>query len=237
MYLLINSNKPKDLNTSDSLYFRRLKKMENKKLEILVVEDTIENMKVAQNYFNQKKDIAVDYATDYNQAIKKIKNKKYNGLITDLFMPEKKGAERDFFLLKDLFGKIYNKIYQDFEEEIAKGEGASDYKLNYCYELKDYIFSKKGNAPFGLLIAEKAEEMGIPYVIATSLFHHNHLAEPVNYYGYNCLKNFSVHKGCIVTGDKGENVKLKQEYWEEAYAKLNEKINERRSKENGKRKF
>lgn len=208
-----------------------------KKIKILIVEDNPENLKVAQDYFNQKKDIAVDYATDFNQAMTKLKNKRYDGLITDLFMPDKKGTERDLFLLKNLYFKIYNKIYQDFEQEIAKGEKADgselrelDYKLNCCYELRDEIFLNKGNAPLGILIAEKAEEMNIPYVIATSLFHHNHLAEPLFYYAYRSLKNCEIEEGNIMTGGEGENSKLRKEYWERVFTHLKEKINKKINK-------
>jgi CheY-like chemotaxis protein len=205
-----------------------------KRIKILLVEDNPENLRVAQDYFNQKKDIVVDYATDFNQAMGKLKNKRYDGLITDLFMPDKKRAERDFFLLKNLYLKIYNKIHQDFEKEIAKGEKANssilrelDYKLNCCYELRDEIFLNKKNAPLGILIAEKAEEMKIPYVIATSLYHHNHLAEPVFYYCYKYLKNCEIEEGDIITGGEGENLKLKREYWEKVFTRLITRLNKK----------
>jgi len=199
-----------------------------KLLEILVVEDTLENMEVARSYFDQRKDIAVGYVTNYDQAMKKLEDKKYDGVITDLFMPEKEEGNDPFFL-RDFYMKLYETIYQD----IGRSEYGRylDRVLNCCYELREEIFSKKGNAPLGILIAEKAKEKEIPYVIATSLFHHNNLAEPAFYYIRHELRGL-VEEGAIRDGYE-ENVKLKPEYWERVLLKIEGMIKQK--EENDKR--
>ena len=67
-----------------------------KKLEILVVEDNLEYIKVAKNYFNGVQDINVDYAMDRTNALLKLESKKYDGVITDRSMPADEGKPLKF---------------------------------------------------------------------------------------------------------------------------------------------
>ncbi len=67
-----------------------MKKMTKEKLEILVVEDTLENMKIAKQYFDSVENIGADYATHRDEAISMLDQKKYDGVITDRSIPGKK---------------------------------------------------------------------------------------------------------------------------------------------------
>jgi len=67
--------------------------MKGNKLEILVVEDTPENLAVAREYFNSQKDLVVDYATYRDEAISMLDNKKYDGVITDKSIPKTKDGK------------------------------------------------------------------------------------------------------------------------------------------------
>ncbi|MEM7819348.1 MAG: response regulator [Candidatus Aenigmatarchaeota archaeon] len=203
-----------------------------KKMKILLVEDQEENRRAAQQYFTQKDHVHVEYAIDYNQAVEKLNKELYDGIITDIFMPQETGTnERRLGI--EAYKKIYFKIYDDFEREAAKEEGSYfihtiDHVLNCCYELKEKLFEGNNNQPLGVLIAEKAEELGIPCVIATSLFHHHVMAEPVFYYVYHSdsLKKCKIYEGEIVTDGSGRNLKTTQEYWDEVYTALLSRIKE-----------
>lgn len=55
--------------------------------EILVVEDTIENLAIAKKFYNSQDDFNFDYAMDRNTALSMFESKKYDGVITDQSMP------------------------------------------------------------------------------------------------------------------------------------------------------
>jgi len=66
--------------------------MENKKLEILVVEDREENRQAAKEFFDQLGKFSVDYATNLEEAKELLKKKDYFLGIFDLDMPVKDGG-------------------------------------------------------------------------------------------------------------------------------------------------
>ncbi|MCA9487820.1 MAG: response regulator [Nanoarchaeota archaeon] len=61
--------------------------MKENKLEILVVEDTPENLAVAKEFYNSQDNLVVDYATNREDALSLIDSKKYDGVITDRTIP------------------------------------------------------------------------------------------------------------------------------------------------------
>jgi len=69
-------------------------KMENEKpLEILVVDDRTENRMVAQEYFNTRTDVKVDFATSYSEGLQKLREGLYAIGIFDLELPRMEGSE------------------------------------------------------------------------------------------------------------------------------------------------
>lgn len=62
-----------------------------KKLEVLVVEDTQEHIENAKKL--REKGYAVDVVVNYRGAIRAIKEKKYDVVLTDLFFPWAQGAD------------------------------------------------------------------------------------------------------------------------------------------------
>jgi len=65
--------------------------MTNKKLEVLVVEDRAENRQSAKEFFDHLGKFSVDYATNLEEAKKKLMSKDYILGIFDLDMPVKEG--------------------------------------------------------------------------------------------------------------------------------------------------
>ena len=61
--------------------------MEKTKLEILIVEDNETNIAAAREYFSQRKDISVDFATNYLQALKLLEEKTYSAAMVDVHFP------------------------------------------------------------------------------------------------------------------------------------------------------
>lgn len=121
-------------------------------LEILVVEDMPMFVENAKQVLTQE-GVKVDIAMDYNEAIKKINSKKYDGCLIDLYFPEKKGSGN-----KEL-GKT---ILDECEKEgIKRG----------IESLREEICSKdESEQPLGLLIGKTLKEKGIPFVIVSSVY-------------------------------------------------------------------
>ena len=67
--------------------------MERKPLEILVVEDREENREAAREYFNTRDDVHVDFATSYDEGLRKLQEGLYGIGIFDLELPRTEGAE------------------------------------------------------------------------------------------------------------------------------------------------
>lgn len=81
------------------------------------------------------------------------------------------------------------------------------------------------NQALGVLVAELASQSSIPFIIATSTFHHDNLTQLV--YSYTIGKGWPT----IVDVSKGEPEKSEQVFWEKAYGALAqtiEKIQKRR---------
>ena len=66
---------------------------ENKKLEILVVDDREENREAAKKYFSTRKEVNVDFAETYNDGLKKLNEKVYAFGIFDIELPKNKAEK------------------------------------------------------------------------------------------------------------------------------------------------
>jgi len=64
-------------------------------LEILVVDDKSENRAGAKAYFDTRQDVRVDYATNYEDAERKIQEKPYAFGLFDVQMPRTDGKETE----------------------------------------------------------------------------------------------------------------------------------------------
>jgi DNA-binding NtrC family response regulator len=67
--------------------------MENikKLLEILVVDDREENLDAAKRFFDTQENVTADYASDFQEAMKKMNRRVYAYAILDVELPNKKG--------------------------------------------------------------------------------------------------------------------------------------------------
>ena len=64
-----------------------------KQLDILIVEDREENRRAAQEYFNMRDDVCVDFATNYNEGMRKLQGGLYGVGIFDLELPRNEEDE------------------------------------------------------------------------------------------------------------------------------------------------
>jgi len=104
-------------------------------------------------------------------------------------------------IAKNSLGVAYSKSDQSFSD--------------YYGELEDAIQKSEDNQPLGLLVAHEVEKMNLPFMLVTSKYHHNHLAEPV--FAYACKKGWRIAE-CYKSDKKGT-----PEFWKGAFDQLKEK--------------
>jgi len=132
--------------------------------KILLVEDDEKNRIAALNYFSKRKDLQVEVAMDYNQAMKSLEKEKFDAAIIDLFMPQQIG-NNDISLGR----KIVRKIAENVD---WLGE-------RYIETMEKAMLDSPSNQPLGLEIAEKLKELRVLFTIATSTSHHDEIAGPI----------------------------------------------------------
>jgi len=189
--------------------------MENEKqrqLEILVVEDQPKYREAAKKFFYARDDVQVSYTDNSDKALEDISE--VDGALIDVFM-------QGSLALKD-------RALKKLAEYQTKGNEERYYKSF------DSIRKDIGNeGPIGLVILEKAEELDIPYVLVSSLFHHNMKLEAVTQFMIYSGRNMNFREG---NDGFGEEPTLKEkemekefykdypEYWEKAYEQLSKQF-------------
>ncbi|MBI4163638.1 MAG: response regulator [Candidatus Aenigmarchaeota archaeon] len=89
---------------------------------------------------------------------------------------------------------------------------------NYYGTLMKAIEESEANQPLGILVAERADELALPFVLATSTSHHDLLTQPVQNYA-------SDRRWTLVDcGPNREDDKASAEFWERAFRELERKL-------------
>ncbi|MBI4152625.1 response regulator [Candidatus Woesearchaeota archaeon] len=128
-------------------------------LDILVVEDDPDCTKAARVVLEPYKEVNPDYARDLTEAMQLIGSKRYNGVLLDLFFPERTGSG-----LKEKA----RELLREFEE---------DETLAY---LKERVNSANESLqPLGLLVAKRLKQENTSFVfVSTAGFGHGMKTNP-----------------------------------------------------------
>ncbi|MBU0457021.1 MAG: response regulator [Nanoarchaeota archaeon] len=244
--------------------------------KILLVEDNPKYASSAEQYLASRSQ-AVALAKDYSQAMDRLRNPDFDGVISDCFFPETTGsgntavgkeliermAKSDSRERKMVEGLEVLGQYVDLEDQdmrkyarfligtsqerdisqspvvrvvkqvsmlgkeaatmIAKNTLGMVYRENqapkdYYGALMKAIEESEANQPLGLLVAEKADELSLPLVLATSTHHHDILTQPV--------QDYASSKGwrLVDCGPNREDDKASPEFWERAFGELERKL-------------
>jgi CheY-like chemotaxis protein len=201
-------------------------------LEILVVEDN-EKFRKAAEEFLKTREVSVTYAGDYAEAIPLLDSRRFGYAAIDCFFPRETGSDditlgleavekmkkvnpsrRDNVLSRTI-EKVELLLGKEFARLAAKNAGV-DYNHAVChyFALEQAMKEAAINQPLGILVAERAESLGIPFVLATSTNHHDLLTQPVcDYAGkkrwrlVDCERNHEDDKGS-------------QRYWARVFEEL-----------------
>ncbi len=249
---------------------------------ILLVEDNPRYASSAEQYLASRgqgvalarRIQAVTLARDYSEAMDKLRNPEFDGMITDCFFPEITGrgatslgqtlvrrmADSDPHERKITQGLETLGKYVDLEDPLVKSyarfaaavyspdspvfkavetvfnslgkQGAtlafkntielsySEHRLprDYYGALMKAMEESEANQPLGILVAERADELALPLVLATSTSHHDLLTQPV--------QNYASRRGWILVdcGPNREDDKASAEFWQRAFSELERKL-------------
>lgn len=183
--------------------------------KILLIEDSLDYARIAKKYIASK-NFAVSHARDYSEAISQLGTSNYNGAMIDCFFPEKTGSNsiaQGIELVNRIIGPTPPKTTFNDGSNIFAPPGKFT-TLDYNALLMEAMKRDESNQPLGIAIAEIAKKIGLPYIMATSTFHHDNLTQPFINQGwgmYDCDPSL------------GES-KLDLKFWERAFGGLEEKM-------------
>jgi len=100
---------------------------------------------------------------------------------------------------------------------LAKLNGANITEMDSYHAIELAMKESADNQPLGILLAEKAEEQEIPFVLATSTNHHGLLTQPITDYAY---KKAWTLIDCVPNTEG----KASPEFWERAYNSLEKRL-------------
>lgn len=185
------------------------------KTQILLVEDNPQYANAAKDYLTSR-NYEVAHARDYFEAVEQLKEpSKFKGVITDLFFPDRTGSNSITLGIK-----LVDRVIGTTPIQTIKGDGifSPDYTtIDYNTLLIDAMEKSEANQPLGILVAEIAEAQELPFIIATSTYHHDDLTQPFCEYQRN--KNWRM---VDVDPDMKHKGKADQTFWKRAVSKLEE---------------
>ncbi|MBS3094315.1 hypothetical protein J4474_01485 [Candidatus Pacearchaeota archaeon] len=195
-----------------------------RKLELLVVDDNPQYLQVAKLVLERQSDLEVLYATNYQEASSILnKSRSIDGILTDLFFPD---GEKD----RELYTKS---ILMGAAEEL----GVNSNKQSRCANKPIPTLSELDEDPNGLRILDIAINKKIPYILLSQGDRHEGNLSTIRYLieedipqqMYSTRKSYSGEELKHVIGNLGITIegvdKSKPETWERALdgiKKLNE---------------
>lgn len=208
---------------------------------ILVVEDNPRFREGTIKYLSTREGIQAVYATNYDEAIREIHPMScLDGAVIDCFFPKVFGSGdltlgyealqrmietdprgRKTSSVTKALTQVGDLLGRDFAKFAAKNAG-----VNYSGEVDNYwaleqaMKESETNQPLGILVAEKVEELGIPFILATSTYHHDELTQPIQ--DYVSRRGWRL----VDCGPNSEHEKETLEFWARAFDELERRLRE-----------
>lgn len=89
---------------------------------------------------------------------------------------------------------------------------------DYYGALREAIEKSEANQPLGILVAEIAGELGLPFVLATSTHHHDILTQPIQH--YTTARRWTL-VDCVPGQD---DEKASPQFWERVWSQMERKL-------------
>jgi len=140
--------------------------IQNKKLEILVIEDDQNFINVAKNTYMNDTNINPKFASTYEEAIQYLNDLKIDGVVSDLFFPSKIDWKNEFLgEFKEELDRVISYFYNKCSSEEEKQRMKKEYIDHNVKNFED--FKNLDENPSGLGIMQYCNKNKIPYVIAS----------------------------------------------------------------------
>ncbi|GBE16601.1 hypothetical protein BMS3Abin15_00422 [bacterium BMS3Abin15] len=134
-----------------------------KKINILLVEDTRENYEFGMKLLKSEKDFNVELATSYSEAKQKINTHFYDFVVLDVMLPRKDADEE----VNQIMELITNSDLSEFARFPTR-----------LSEAEEKALMESDLLPLGVLLMKECIERNIRFVIATDTDHHEGLGHP-----------------------------------------------------------
>jgi CheY-like chemotaxis protein len=205
-------------------------------MKLLIVEDTTDYLLAAKRYAIDVLSVPkgdIDVRTDYEQAVDKLSEEKFENVIIDCFFPRMYGSndrelgKKAIEIMKQAvpsnrnspvtksITKVGNLLGACAAKKFAENAGVkySQYVDNYK-ALEWALKGPENNQPLGIMLADIVEKQNIPFVLATSTNHHDELTQPIT--------DYCAYRGwTLIDCEKGsEDDKATPEYWKRVFSEL-----------------
>jgi hypothetical protein len=200
-------------------------KMEDRRLEIVVIEDTPRFLEIAKQVANRKTSLSSKFFQSYEPAIKYLKENKIDGVVTDLFFPSELDIQKEI---------LSNE--RETREKLRLEKGISGEWALLKYDVP--TFGQLTENPSGLAIAEYCTNSHIPYLMLSHGDSHARNLQLVGealahgglyQLGYKkhiyagLIQGFTLYDLLLYGG--GRNIdKAQEKTWEDAFNSIQAKI-------------
>ena len=111
--------------------------------------------------------------------------------------------------------QVGNLLGEEFAKKAAENVKVKyDSAVDHFWAMEQAMKRNEDNQPLGVLVAEELEKRNIPFVLATSTYHHDVLTQPIQDY---CSKRGWQLIDC---NPNNEHEKATPEFWERCYNSL-----------------
>lgn len=157
-------------------------------MKLLIIDDKDNFRSAAKRYFEQRTDVQVVYAKDYDEAMRSLSKEEYDAALVDCFFPKKRGSN-DISLGMEACDRLEAKVSGIFQSE-NKSDNINRQMIVQSLDkmgvrnVKSYVglIRKEMESydhgitedmqPLGILVAEEIKKKGIPFLLATNGHHH-----------------------------------------------------------------
>jgi len=194
---------PKKTGSGDiTLGKEAIKKMAELDSQYRAIQDVLDEVGKYVKIDDELREYLVNFASSVSVDKEFVKPKDSPVILAIIKVGETLGPEAATHIAKNSLGVAY-KIKD------------RDSRPDYFGALEKAMQESEANQPLGILIGERADELDIPFILATSTHHHDILTQPV--------QNYTGKKGwhlidCI-PGEEDE--KATPEFWKRVYECLN----------------
>tara|TARA_Y100000310_G_C20651900_1_gene799897 strand:+ start:209 stop:841 length:633 start_codon:yes stop_codon:yes gene_type:complete len=201
--------------------------------ELLIIEDNPDFSGAALDYFGGL-GLNPLVVSDYNDFESLLKSRVFDGAVVDCFFPYKtrsedisKGLEildrinlelkPSSTPLSKALKQVGNMLGEDFAKLAALNAGIYySSSVNNLEVMKQAMKESEYNQPLGILAGEELSDKNVPFVLATSTYHHDVLTQPI--------QDYASKKGwrLVDCNPEFDSEKSSLEFWDKAYMNLQE---------------